>query len=281
MVTRRPHPALRPGIHSYRGFRLAFDRPRLRLEVPAGSVSVVIGFAEPLRIIGGRGTSPEGVTCASLVSGLHTRPSFGGHDGRAHGIEVVMDPWTAFRLLRAPMRELADRVVDLTDLLDGSLPYLTEALAETPGWGARFTLLDSFLVTRLRTGPAVAAGVQAAWQQLAAQLGRARPAAVAAQVGWSERALERRFQEQVGLSPKSVARVLRFRRSLRLLEADRRASAIVEICGYYDQAHFNREFKEMTTRSPSRFLAEREHGARLQAQLDRAEGQITSVVLTT
>lgn len=179
------------------------------------------------------------------------------------------------------MRELADRVVDLTDLLDGSLPYLTEALAETPGWGARFTLLDSFLVTRLRTGPAVAAGVQAAWQQLAAQLGRARPAAVAAQVGWSERALERRFQEQVGLSPKSVARVLRFRRSLRLLEADRRASAIVEICGYYDQAHFNREFKEMTTRSPSRFLAEREHGARLQAQLDRAEGQITSVVLTT
>ncbi|MFI0901641.1 helix-turn-helix domain-containing protein [Streptomyces sp. NPDC020983] len=281
MVTRHPHSALRPGVHSYRGFRLDFDRPRLRLEIPAGSVSVVIGFGEPLRIAGGREAAAGGVTCTSLVSGLHTRPSFGGHDGRAYGIEVVSDPWTAFRLLGTPMYELADTVVDLDQVLGSSLRYLTEALAETVGWAGRFTLLDSYLVTRLQTGPAVSAGVPQAWQRLAARQGRSGPAALAAQVGWSERTLERRFREQIGLPPKSVGRVLRFRHSLRLLEAQRRPSEIAALCGYYDQAHFNREFREMTTRSPSRFLAERALGARLQAQLDRAENQITSVVLTT
>lgn len=280
MVTRRPHPALLPGVRSYRGFRLAFDRPRLRLEVPAGSVSVVIGFGEPLRIVGGRDTTADAVTCASLVSGLHTRPSLGGHDGRAHGIEVVMKPWAAFRLLGAPMYEFADVVVDLGELFGGALGCLTEALAGTVGWAARFRLLDAFLVTRLRSGPEVAPGVVQAWGQLVAARGRVGPGAVAAGVGWSERTLERRFHEQIGLPPKSVGRVLRFRQALRLVEASRPPGEVVSACGYYDQAHFNREFKEMTARSPSRFVADRARGALLPAQLDRAEDQITSVVLS-
>ncbi|MBW8801034.1 MAG: AraC family transcriptional regulator [Streptomyces sp.] len=74
-------------------------------------------------------------------------------------------------------------------------------------------------------------------------------------------------------------RVLRFRHALRLLDAHLPLSQIAAACGYYDQAHLNRDFKAMTGRSPSRFITERTHGAGF-AQLDREEGQVTSVVLT-
>ncbi|MFJ9105781.1 helix-turn-helix domain-containing protein [Streptomyces sp. NPDC102405] len=287
MVTQLPHPGLRPGVRSYRGFRLAFERSRRRLEVPNASVTLVLGFGDPLRInraqpVGqtGQGGQP-GTSYTSLLSGLHTRASVGEHDGRAHGIEVVMAPWTAFTLFRTPMAELADSMVDLADLLGRpAYDHLAGALAETPGWAARFTLLDTFLTSRARTGPPVSHRLVWAWRQLVS--GRATGSTVAklaGTVGWSERHLERRFREQIGLSPKATARVLRFRHALRLLDAHLPLSQIAAACGYYDQAHLNRDFKAMTGRSPSRFITERTHGAGF-AQLDREEGQVTSVVLT-
>jgi AraC-like DNA-binding protein len=286
MVTQLPHPGLRPGVRSYRGFRLAFERSRRRLEVPNASVTLVLGFGDPLRITGahpvgqtGQVVQP-GTSYTSLLSGLHTRASVGEHDGRAHGIEVVMAPWTAFTLFRTPMAELADSMVDLADLLGRPAYDLAGALAETPGWAARFTLLDAFLTARARTGPPVSHRLVWAWRQLAAGGATGSTVAkLAGTVGWSERHLERRFREQIGLSPKATARVLRFRHALRLLDARLPPAQIAATCGYYDQAHLNRDFKAMTSRSPSRFIAERTRGADF-AQLDREEGQVTSVVLT-
>jgi hypothetical protein len=72
-----------------------------------------------------------------LLSGLHTRASVGEHDGRVHGIEVVMAPCTAFTLFRTPMAELADSVVGLADLLGQPAYDLAGALAETPERTAR------------------------------------------------------------------------------------------------------------------------------------------------
>ncbi|MFJ9155009.1 helix-turn-helix domain-containing protein [Streptomyces sp. NPDC102270] len=286
MVTQLPHPGLRPGVRSYRGFRLAFERSRRRLEVPNASVTLVLGFGDPLRITGahpvgqtGQVVQP-GTSYTSLLAGLHTRASVGEHDGRAHGIEVVMAPWTAFTLFRTPMAELADSMVDLADLLGQPAYDLAGALAETPGWAARFTLLDAFLTARARTGPPVSHRLVWAWRQLVSGGATGSTVAkLAGTVGWSERHLERRFREQIGLSPKATARVLRFRHALRLLDARLPPSQIAATCGYYDQAHLNRDFKAMTSRSPSRFIAERTHGADF-AQLDREEGQVTSVVLT-
>jgi transcriptional regulator GlxA family with amidase domain len=74
---------------------------------------------------------------------------------------------------------------------------------------------------------------------------RARGERVAAEVGVSERQLERRFREAVGYGPKTLQRVLRFRHVLEALDAGGREadglSWIAAYAGYSDQAHMTRE----------------------------------------
>jgi len=78
-------------------------------------------------------------------------------------------------------------------------------------------------------------------------------------LGCSRKHLSTRFAEQVGLAPKTAARILRFGRAVSLIGADGRRSwgEIAAGCGYYDQAHFNRDFKQFAGSTPTEF-AERQ-----------------------
>ena len=98
---------------------------------------------------------------------------------------------------------------------------------------------------------------------MAAALGDARRRADrgprATSSGWSRRHFGERFREHVGLAPKPAARVLRFRRALALLERDdgARLGEIALDCGYYDQAHLNRDFRAFAGSAPGDHLSRR------------------------
>ena len=85
--------------------------------------------------------------------------------------------------------------------------------------------------------------------------GRVSVGEVAALTGLSQRTLRREVQAAVGLAPKPLARVFRFRRSLQLRKADRSLSlaALALEAGYADQAHMTREFRELGGFAPARF----------------------------
>jgi transcriptional regulator GlxA family with amidase domain len=89
--------------------------------------------------------------------------------------------------------------------------------------------------------------------------GAAPVEALAADIGWSRRHLLGRFREHTGLPPKVFARILRFQRAAALL-ADPAGPSLCEIaldCGYYDQAHLNRDFRAFAGRTPTELLAAR------------------------
>lgn len=92
-------------------------------------------------------------------------------------------------------------------------------------------------------------------------------AEAAARLGYSERHFRRLVREGSGLSPKELARSRRFRRAVRMA---RRAAAdgwsgIAMAAGYYDQAHMNREFRELAGATPTQLLAELAQGEVTQA----------------
>jgi transcriptional regulator GlxA family with amidase domain len=66
-----------------------------------------------------------------------------------------------------------------------------------------------------------------------------------------------RFRDQIGLPPKLLARVIRFDRAVRVLRAPGSTSlaAVAFDCGYADQAHLNRDFREFAGTSPTAFVA--------------------------
>lgn len=76
-----------------------------------------------------------------------------------------------------------------------------------------------------------------------------------AESGYSHRRFVTLFTDAVGLSPKRYARVVRFGRALAALPSARSCARLAQEMGYADQAHFNREFREMTGMTPSAYLA--------------------------
>ncbi|WP_327350919.1 helix-turn-helix domain-containing protein [Streptomyces sp. NBC_01304] len=238
----------------YRGFRLTAGPPCGHLEPPVGAVSLVLLLEGKLLL----GSAPGGplptAAYTSPVCGLHTTAMVSEHESPLTGIEIALAPWAAYRMFGIPMDQLTDNVMEASELLGHDLAPLTDALAAAPDWPARFALLDAELTGLLAGVPPHAPPVAAAWTLLARHCGAVPISQLARHVGWSQSQLERRFQEQIGVTPKAAARVLRLRRSLRLLSEGRPAAQVAELAGYYDQAHFSREFKAMTG-CPARLLA--------------------------
>lgn len=269
-----PHPSLGPGVLSYRGFHCAPGSVRRRLGIPCGLATLVLGFGEALRI------SPVGAphrarTVVSLLSPPNTSPALVEHTGGIRAVEVVLAPWAAFELFGVALDDLPDPGAEPADLLGLRVHRLSEQLAQAPGWPARFAVLDQFLLRCRREGRLASERVVAAWQRLEQSRGRVEITALAESVCWSQRQIERKFGQQVGLTPKRLARVLRLQHAAALLSAGHRPGEAASICGFYDQAHLTREFTALTARSPLRFIAEHQSG---EGSADRAAGRITSIL---
>jgi AraC-like DNA-binding protein len=258
-VVRHPHPSLRPYVGSYWGFNERTTGPMRRRELPGGSVVVILGLGPQLRQLDPNDPSRALWSHSAFVAGVDDTSVLTEHDGVSYGVDVVLDPLVATMVFGIPMDALARRVVPVEDLLGRPGAELLERLHDAPGWAERFDILDDELTRRLANAAPPCREVAWAWRRLAAAEGRIEVSALADELGWSRKHLSARFRRDVGLSPKVMARVLRFQRAVRLLE-HRNGDRLWEIaldCGYYDQAHFNRDFREFAGSTPTEYLDRR------------------------
>jgi AraC-like DNA-binding protein len=240
------------GITGYRenGRRLEGSVEMASLVVP-----LVISFGAPFAIALGRKPKP-GDEYGNFTSGLYAGHVLIDSTGESACIQVNFTPLGAYRFFGLPMRELSARMVTLDDLADPAIDVLRRRLEDTADWNRRLDLAEAFVLDRVRRGPALDPAVASAYRELAFCHGDIRIAAVAARLGWSRKHLSQRFQDEVGLPPKAVARIFRFNRLLALAAADRDAdwAGLAAECGYADQAHLTREFAEFAGTTPSRWL---------------------------
>jgi AraC-like DNA-binding protein len=131
----------------------------------------------------------------------------------------------------------------------GPTGELRERLAEAGSDAVRIRLLEAWLrrmvrrTTRLQMDAAVSAIVQSG--------GRASIDRIAARTGLGVRQLERQFHEEVGLGPKTFARIVRLQAALARIREGSPLSDVAIACGYYDQAHMARDFRQLAAMSPS------------------------------
>ncbi len=245
-VHRLPAAPLSGWVSAYYGFREQASAPVRRREGPGHDVVLLISFGEEWSIGGERLTS--------FAAGLHSHQVTTEHFGRSYGIHVDLSPPAAHSLFRLPLHELADRAVPLEEVLDE--PHLVEQLHDADGWSTRFDLLDAVLQRRFGAAPPPSSDVVFAWRRLRESGGRVRIAALAAELGWSRKRMVARFREQVGLPPKTVARIMRFERARGLAEQAVVPdwSRIAMECGYYDQSHMINEFRAVADRTPETFF---------------------------
>jgi AraC-like DNA-binding protein len=199
---------------------------------------------------------------ASWISGQHRRPIAIEAAKGSCMIGARFLPGGAYAVLAQPVCELNDGVVELDLLWGRAVHDLREQLSAATSVDQRFALLDRALAAR-------AAGHAAQDPALAAAVARlahcSEPVSIrglAAEIGISQRRLVSLFDERVGLKPKMLARVFRFQRVLRRLEHEPFPgwTAIAADAGYFDQAHFTKEFHELSGMRPGEYLgAKGEH----------------------
>ena len=241
LIRRDPAPPLAGRVTSYYGFEVETPEPVRQREGPGTDVVVILTFEEHWLIDGARHTS--------FVAGLHDRQVTTEHPGRSLGMQVNLDPLAARALVGVPLHELAGLAVPAEQILD---PFLVERLANTPGWDARFALLDETLAPRLADAHP-SREVAWAWQRLRATHGRVPIGTLAAELGWSRKRIVARFRDEIGLPPKAVARLLRFEHARELAGTMPWGELAFE-CGFSDQSHLIAEFRRITGRTPETFL---------------------------
>ena len=110
------------------------------------------------------------------------------------------------------------------------------------------------LLAQLADARPPSADVARAWNALVQSRGKTPIGWICDRLGRSRRHLAVLFREQIGVSPKTTARILRFERAVALLERGEHGLAELAFeCGYYDQAHLNRDFREFADASPAAF----------------------------
>lgn len=159
----------------------------------------------------------------------------------------------ATALLCCPMHNITDHIISLEDWNSAATREIEEKVQGAQDSSARLHHLMTWLEDQLTNK-------QVDYLSLAA-IDHIRSAhfvgleAVQHALGISERQLERRFRDHIGISAKKYMRTMRFQRALQRLDGDM-LSPLTDMAldlGYYDQAHFNRDFRAFAGMSPSAY----------------------------
>ena len=261
MVNADPAPALRGLVSRYCGYVEDAPLPRRRVEVPSSQATIILSLGPTIDVgYPQRGPGASRHTC--FVAPLHDTWAQTSFTGRQEGVEINVSPLALHMLLGVPLHEISNRVVGLADLVGREADLLVERLAGLPRWEPRFALLDAVLTARLAESRDPCPSIAWAHGRLRATAGAVPVAALAQELGCSRRHLVAGFRDHVGLPPKRLARVLRFERVVSLLDRSggEGFSEIAAACGYYDQPHLNRDFRQFAGASPGEWLARRMPG---------------------
>ncbi len=258
-VTHQPCPALREfvdGFWFYDGYTPAHRLERL---MPDGTFELCINLRNDARhIYDLEKHQPAAAYRRAWLSGTHSRHIVIDATPDSSMMGVHFKPGGAAGVLNMPAGEMADRVVELDSIWGHAGQHLRDALLEAPAPAAKFAVLESFLLHVAKRARPRSPAICHSLRRLAADPGIASIGMIADELGWSHKHLIQRFRDEVGLTPKRFCRIQRFQMVLRAIEKKRGVdwADLSCACGYFDQAHFIREFHGFSGLNPSVYLTQ-------------------------
>src|SRR5262249_42562082 len=159
-----------------------------------------------------------------------------------------------YALLARPMREISELVVDLEDLVGRAASELVERCYDAASIEERLRHAADWVAERVTKARGIDPAIARAAGRIEKTGGAVSIAELREQMGLSKTRLAEAFREQIGLTPKLYARVVRFRRATAMLQKG--TDPLIEVAlaaGYYDQPHMNAEFRELSGLAPRNF----------------------------
>jgi AraC-like DNA-binding protein len=221
---------------------------------PTGSTVAAVVLGDPIRLTPGGG-GPSLTTDQGFLIGPHDRPVVNEPQGETYCVGIVTRPVGCQQMFGVSPAPLRGRVVDLMTAWPGAGPLRRE-LSSCRSADEALDVVEAMVRMPEPFSRTVVERCEAAVAALAAD--PARPVGdIAAMLGVSHGHLDRQFTEQVGLSPRTLARILRMRRLLEhidVYESVAWADLAAEL-GWFDQSHLIRDFQRHTGVSPAEYAA--------------------------
>ena len=194
-----------------------------------------------------------------ILSGIWKSPRLIRYGERTGNLLVHFNPGGAAAFFPRPFNELTDLSLPADSLANCThLLGLPEQLAAIEDHEARIDTLERILCSRLSTSrpdPLLTAAVE----MIRSAHGVIAIKALAASLYISQDAFEKRFRQAIGTSPKHFCTVTRLQYAIQIHSPEKSLTDTALTAGYYDQAHFIRDFKGLTGLSPRQFFDGRPH----------------------
>lgn len=216
--------------------------------LPDGCVELILNFGERFREHKENGQEEH--QPQHLLVGQMTKPILIAPTGSVLLLGIRFQPGGTFPFFRIPMLELTNRVTDLEALASEFQHDLIRSVAGSSSL-LKVAAVEKLLVERVRffRHDSRLVGLVTKIVQSGGQVSVDR---LARDAGISSRQLERRFLSEVGIGPKLLCRILRFQQIFRAVDRDDKGwAAVAADCGYYDQAHLIRDFREFARQTPA------------------------------
>lgn len=177
--------------------------------------------------------------------------------GRVDVFSARFHPGGLQPFITTPVNELTHQEFSLNALWPHKGQRLEAEMLSAATNGERQAILEKFLLTQLDPSRDKGIAVHLV-DEIIRTGGNVAIDELAATLSIGKRQLERTFVSCVGLKPKMLARITRFNKVLQLIENRELTSftAIAYEGGFYDQAHFIRDFKEITGLNPKKYFSE-------------------------
>lgn len=228
----------------YEGYSVAHPRERL---LPGATTELVFELRPGAR-----------ECAAAVVAGPHSEYSVLDTSAEISLIGVHFKVGGSFPFFGMPAAELHNLDVPLQALWGARAAHLRERLSAAATADEKFDILEQTLLhlqCDTRRHPAIAFALR----ELSTVPQRLSLAALADEVGMSQRRLIERFRTEVGMTPKLFARVQRFQATIRAIQplADVDWAQVAADCGYFDQAHLIHDFRGFAGLTPTEYLQAR------------------------
>lgn len=224
--------------------------------MPDGCMELIVHYGDAMNARvngGGFDKNPKSVLAGQMSRFLELQST-----GRLGMIGVRFLPGGASAFFRLSLHALADRIVGFDCLEARDLAEFEDRVCGAETDAQRLDLVTGFLLRRLSHGRYDDPMVTRSVRQILTYGGNTSVDALTAAAGISARQLERRFKSAVGILPKLLCRIVRFRRVFDVIErtARPRWAEAALACGYYDQAHLIRDFNRFAGQAPAAYLRE-------------------------
>lgn len=255
-LQRRPKAPLDAAIGSLWYFRREVGEVTLERVLPHGGPQILVNLAEDETRVYEAGRMVR--TAGSTVSGVATRALVIDTAEQAHVAGVVLRFGGTGPLFRMSTAEMVNRDVPLEVLWGrGRVEQMREQMLEAATGEKVLDVLEATLREcwkEYELHPVTRLGLRT----IGRSAGLVRMGDIAREMGVSQRWLIEKFKRDVGVAPKQLCRLVRFERAVAALHAggERWVDVAVE-SGFYDQAHFNHEFREFAGITPGEYQAGR------------------------